>query len=231
MSSKRHDSHTSSNRALRTVTYILTPVLMLLIISAVFVLIILKPYNYIKPYASMAFKDAPASSSMRTLNKYRDDNAPELKSTVEHEENKHTVVYPYYGDKYAVLNCENAGMNDIPVYWGDSADLLEKGAGHFNGSVYIGEKGNVVISGHNHTHFFNLKNCKVGDLITLKTSYGVFTYKVSELVYFKDNDLTYIYPTDYDRLTLYTCWNNGMLGMSDTRLGVLCDLVSKEFND
>ena len=230
MNSKSRNSHTSSKRAMRTTLFVLTPLLMLLIILSAAVLLFLKPYNYFKPYANIVFRNTAPSSSLRTLNSYRDDDAPDLSATITVDEKQHDIVYPYYGDCYAALNCENAGLNDIPVFWGDSPDLLEKGAGQFNGSVYIGEKGNVVISGHNHTYFYNLKNCKTGDIITLETSYGVFTYKVSELVYFKDSDLTYIYPSEEDRLTLYTCWNNGMLGMSDTRLGVICELISKEFN-
>ncbi len=231
MSKSRHNSHTSSNRALRTVIFVLTPILMLLIVGALIVFVCAKPYSAVQPYLSMAFKDVPASESVRTLNEYRDDDAPDLVSELETDDGNHTIIYPYYGDCYATLNCENAGLNDVPVYWGDSSDLLEKGAGHFNGSVFIGETGNIVIAGHNHTYFYNLPKCKEGDIVTLETSYGLFTYCVSEIVYFKDDDLTYIYPTEEDRLTLYTCWNNGMLGMSDERIGVICSLVSKEFYD
>lgn len=229
--SKSHNSGTSSDKALRTLIFVLTPILMLVIITAVCALALIKPYYAAKPYMNIVFKDQNASGNVRTLSKYKDDNAPDLKSEITHDDEKHTIVYPYYGDAYATLNCENAGLNDVPVYWGDSDDLLELGAGHFNGSVYIGEKGNVVIAGHNHTYFYNLPRCKEGDIVTLETSYGKFTYKVSEIVYFNKSDLTYIYPTEEDRLTLYTCWNNGMLGMSDERIGVLCDIVSKEFYD
>ena len=52
------------------------------------------------------------------------------------------------------------------MYSGTDLDVLEYGAGWYNGSVYIGRPGNVVIAGHNHTDFFNLPKCEKGDIVT-----------------------------------------------------------------
>lgn len=223
---------TSSNRVLRTFTFVLTPFLMLMILCGASVLALAKPYAKVKPYANMVFNTQPADSeNLRTLNKYRDDNAPVKKKDITDDETgeTHTMIYPYYGDLYATLNCEAAGLNDVPVYSGTTDDVLALGAGWYNGSVYIGHVGNVVIAGHNHTFFYNLPNCKEGDIVTLETEYCKQTYVVTEREVFHEKDLTYIRPTEDDRLTMYTCWNNGRLGMSEYRLAIICELTDREW--
>lgn len=184
----------------------------------------------------MAFGGTPMEvRNLRTLNKYKDDDAPdqirEIEVEVNGEPETHTIVYPYYGDFYATLNCEAAGMKDIPVYSGQDPDVLQYGAGWYNGSVYIGKPGNVVIAGHNHTDFYNLPKCEIGDIVTLETVYCKCTYIISERVVFHEKDYTYVYPTDDDRLTMYTCWNNGRLGMSEYRLAFICKLQDIEWKE
>lgn len=229
----KHKS-TSSNRVLRTLTFVLTPFLMLTIICCAAVLALSKPFSAVKPYANIVFDtNTRSAENLRTLNKYRDDDAPVQKKDVEDDDTgeTHTMIYPYYGDFYATLNCENAGLNDVPVYSGTTDDVLALGAGWYNGSIYIGHVGNVVIAGHNHTYFYNLPNCKEGDIVTLETEYCKLTYVVKEREVFHEDDLTYIRPTEDDRLTMYTCWNNGMLGMSEYRLAIICELTEREWKE
>jgi sortase A len=207
---------------------------MLAIVCGVSYLALVKPYSKIKPYMNIVFDTGKTSSeNLRTLNKYRDDDAPDqIKEVTDDETGEtHTMVYPYYGDYYATINCEAAGMNDIPVYSGTTDDVLANGAGWFNGSVYIGNVGNVVIAGHNHTYFYHLPNCKIGDVVTVETSYCKLTYIVTDRQVFHETDLTYVRPTDDDRLTMYTCWNNGRLGMSEYRLAIICELTEREWKE
>ena len=232
----RHQKHSSSNKVLRAFTFVLTPFLILIIVCSALVLALAKPYARIKPYLNLVFDVSAAESetkSVRTLNKYRDDDAPLQTKEIEDDETgqTHTMVYPYYGDFYATINCENAGMKDIKVYSGTTDDVLSWGAGWYNGSVYIGHVGNVVIAGHNHTSFYHLPACRIGDTVTLETSYCKLTYIVSDIEVFHETDLTYIRPSDRDILTMYTCWNNGRLGMSEYRLAVICDCVEREWKE
>lgn len=233
---RTHRHGTSSSRVLRTFTYVLTPFLILLILCSAAVLALYKPYNDYKSYINMAFGATPMKvKSLRTLNKYRPDDAPEQIGDIEIEvggkPETHTIVYPYYGDRYATLNCEAAELVDVPVYAGTRNDVLQYGAGWYNGSVYIGKPGNVVIAGHNHTDFYNLPNCEIGDTVTLETVYCKCTYTIDERVVFHEKDYTYICPTDDDRLTMYTCWNNGKLGMSEYRLAFICKLEDIEWKE
>lgn len=230
----RKRKHNSSNRVLRTMTFVLTPFLMLTIVFCICFLALSRPYAEAKPYLNIIFDtDKKQTQNIRTLNKYRDDDAPDNIKSVEDDVTgeTHTIIYPYYGDLYATLNCESAGLNDIPVYSGTTNDVLANGAGWFNGSVYIGNVGNVVIAAHNHTFFYYLPNCTEGDIVTLETKYCKLTYVVTEKVIFHDTDQTYVRPTEDDRLTMYTCWNNGRLGMSEYRLGVICELTEREWKE
>ena len=210
---------------------------MLLFVLGVFLLVLLKPYNDAKPYLKLVFSsEAARTNGDSQVNLYHADdlelNVQEVEIQKDEVKEKHTFVNPYYGDLYATLNIENAGMKDIPVYCGCADDLLAKGVGWFYGSNFIGEVGNVVLAGHNHTYFYLLPQVKEGDIVTLETSYVKMTYIVKERVIYHKDDLTYVMPMDgTDRLTMFTCWNNGMLGMSDQRLGIICDLVSREWKD
>ena len=232
-----HRKHSSSNKVLRTVTFVLTPFLMLIFVLGVFLLVLLKPYNDAKPYIKLVFSsELSRTNGDSQVNLYQpadlDLNVKEIEIEKDDVKETHTIVYPHYGDLYGTLNIENAGMIDLPVYCGCADDLLEKGVGWFNGSNHIGRVGNVVLAAHNHTYFYLLPQVKVGDIVTLETSYIKMTYIVKERVIYHKDDLTYVLPMDgTDRLTMFTCWNDGKLGMSDQRLGIICDVVSREWKE
>ncbi len=105
-----------------------------------------------------------------------------------------------------------------------------------NYSAYIGATGRVVLAAHNHTYFRYLPNILVGDQVILKTDYGKFTYEVTETKVLPDTDTSLLYydvtaDPPVDDLILYTCWNNGYMGLSDQRLYVICKVVSKEYKN
>lgn len=137
------------------------------------------------------------------------------------------IVYPSFGMQYATLKINSIAL-EAPVFFGSTEDLLQQGVCQYIGSVVIGETGNVVLDAHCNTFFLNLGDVKVGDEIVLETSYGKFTYKMKESTIFKDTNNALISPTKDDRLTLYTCYGN-LLGPTEDRLAVICELVSKEF--
>lgn len=235
-SGSRHRKHSESNKVLRAVTYVLTPFLVFTVVCGIIILALYSPFSKFQPYLNIVFND----SSSRTqgdsqVSIYHPDNVELQIGEIVNDDNPeetHTIIYPYYGDRYGTFNCENAGMIDIPIYAGTRSDVLKNGIGWYNGSEFIGKTGNVVLAGHNHTYFYLLPQVKIGDIVTIETDYCKLTYIVAETVVFNENDLTYIRPTDgIDRLTCYTCWNNGRLGMSTERFAILCDLVSREWKE
>ncbi len=233
-----HHKHSKSNKVLRTVSFVLTPFLLLLFVFGLFSLALLKPYNNIKPYLDTVFNPENTLPDEGQISIYHSDDLElnvreiEIQEDETKDPEKHTIIYPYYGDRYGTLNIESVGMKDIPVYCGTTLDILELGAGWDYSSVFIGKVGRVVLWGHNHTWFYMLPQVQNGDIVTLETDYVKMTYIVKDRAVFHETDRTYTHTTPgEDHLTLGTCWNNGMLGMSVYRLGILCDLVSREWKE
>lgn len=112
-----------------------------------------------------------------------------------------------------------------PIIHGDDDDSLGKGVGHDPGTTLPGEKGNVVLAGHRDTVFRNLGKVKIGDLITLKTYYGDFTYKVSKIRIVDGEDRTVIVRKDYEMLTIYTCYPFEYIGSAPQRYVLDCDFL------
>ncbi len=209
--------------------YVLTGVFLLVLCTAGAAAALIRPYEMAQTYLNIVFMDnmkiTPSGGTDGLIIKENDIDThipadEELSDTGE-------IIRPAFGEQYAVLTCDAISLS-VPVYWGSSAELLERGACQATSSKVLGDTGNVVIDAHVNTFFANLTSIQPGDTITLHTKYGIFTYEATELVKFQNTDKTYVLPTETDRLTLYTC-EAQVLGTSSTRVGVLCDLVSRQY--
>lgn len=233
----RHRKHSESNKVLRTITFVLTPFLVFLIVCGLFVIALFKPFTTAKPYLDMIFAPDPIDRENQ-VSIYHADDAPlrvydvEVDNKDEGTTEKHKMIYPYYGDYYGSLTISSIGMQETPIYCGIAEHLLAKGVGWTNSSAYIGKVGHVIIAGHNHTYFAMLRYCKEGDIVIIDTDFCKLTYIVKQTVIFHKSELDYMRPTfGQDKLTLYTCWNNGMLGATPYRFGVICDIVEREWKE
>jgi len=211
--------------------YLLTGIFLLILCVAVSIGILIKPYEKLQTYLNLVFMDqsmkiTPSSGvSGLVIQEKEIETAPPSDQQKFYENGQ--IIRPVFGEQYAVLNCDAISLS-APVYWGSSAELLDRGACQASSSVVLGETGNVVIDAHVNTFFANLNQLKTGDTVTLYTNYGTFTYEVSEKIQFLNTNKKYVLPTPEDRLTLYTC-EAQVLGTSDNRIGVICSLVSKQF--
>lgn len=209
--------------------YTLTGLFLLILCTALCAVVLIKPYEKVQTYLNIAFMDDmkynPSGGTNGLVIKENDIKIEDISDDELTDEGE--ILRPSFGEQYAVLECEAISMI-APVYWGSSAELLERGACQSSASKVLGETGNVVIDAHVNTFFADLNRIQVGDEIVLYTKYGVFTYKAAELVKFKNTDKSHVLPTDTDQLTLYTC-EAQVLGTSSMRIGVVCDLVSKQF--
>lgn len=211
--------------------YLLTGVFFVVLCAAVTGAAILIPYDRFKTYLNVAFMDnmkiTPTTGLQGLVIVENDQISTEAPAEDDVLSDEGEIIRPAFGEQYAVLKCEAAEIS-VPVFWGSSEELLEHGACQTTSSTVIGEVGNAVIDAHVNTFFANLSKIKVGDEITLFTEYGVFTYTARELVTFENTNKKYVLPTENEQLTLYTCQAQ-VLGTSTTRIGVLCDLTSKQF--
>ncbi len=209
--------------------YVLTGVFLLILCIAVSVGVLVIPYEKAKTYLNIVFMDqemkiTPSSGLDGLVIK---ENTIETAAPDQKFYDSGKIIRPAFGEQYAVLDCEEISLS-VPVYWGSSAELLDRGACQASSSVVLGETGNVVIDAHVNTFFADLPKLKAGDVITLSTNYGIFTYQVSEQIQFLNTNKQYVLPSEEDKLTLYTC-EAQVLGTSDNRIGVVCSLVSKQF--
>lgn len=150
------------------------------------------------------------------------------------EEKAESIVYSgeyfptviKYGAKWAVLNIENWKMKDIPVYFGDSDEILSKGAGQWIGSSFCGLEKNCVLSAHVMTWFYEIEDTEIGDEVTMQTIYGTYTYEVSDKFIFNETDPSVLWE-DYggDTLFIYTCYprSNGFY-RTYQRVALVCSL-------
>lgn len=204
-----------------------TPLLLLLLSAGILLLgYTLAPTHGLQKYLNIAFMDdLKTTSTTSGLNIVNKDIDTEKQAAQTYEDGK--IVPPKFGEQYAVLECKDTELK-VGVYFGVNAELLELGACQASNSAILGMKGNTVIDAHVNTYFSDLHKIEVGDIVTLYTEYGKFTYQVTEQISFNKADKRYVAPTEEQYLTLYTC-KAQVLGDSDERIGVRCILQSKEF--
>ena len=98
---------------------------------------------------------------------------------------------------------------------GTSWDVSQLGnnVGHLEGTAWVDTGGNVALSGHVELSdgrqgiFANIDELEVGDLIEIQQGEEVWRYSVAEVTTTTPEDLTPIYPSDVEKLTLITCGN------------------------
>lgn len=94
------------------------------------------------------------------------------------------------------------------VVEGVGENELRNGPGHYPGTAFPGDKGNIGIAGHRvtFTHPFNrVDELHEGDEIVLETLSYIFTYKVQYSKTLDPSDVTMLTPSREPALTLTTC--------------------------
>ena len=133
--------------------------------------------------------------------------------------------YPEYGTQYATIEIPKINVN-LPVYFGDTLEVLKKGVGHSSGSYFPGEGGSIIYMGHNSKKMFRrFSELQLGNEIKVTTSYGEYTYKIY--------DMQLINETDEDKLAIqkekeiimiYTCYPFNNVGYATQRYVVYAQL-------
>lgn len=98
---------------------------------------------------------------------------------------------------------------DSPIVQGDGWEQLMKGVAQHIGTADPGEKGNMVLSGHNDTYgevFRYLDRLKPGDEIYVFTFTQKFTYIVEGWTLVNPDQVEVMDPTPDETLTLISCY-------------------------
>ena len=114
----------------------------------------------------------------------------------------------------------------MPVYFGDTLEILKKGVGHSSGSYFPGEGGSIIYMGHNSKNMFRrFSEVKKGDKITVKTSYGEFNYKIYDMQLIKETETDKLPIQDQKEiLMVYTCYPFNNIGYATQRYVLYAEL-------
>ena len=152
----------------------------------------------------------------------------ENKRTVEQtqltEDNK-LKNYPEYGTQYATIEIPKIDVN-LPVYFGDTLEVLKKGVGHSSGSYFPGEGGSIIYMGHNSQNMFRrFSELQVGNEIKVTTSYGEYNYKIYDMQLINEKEVDKL-PIQKDKeiLMVYTCYPFNNIGYATQRYVVYAEL-------
>lgn len=148
----------------------------------------------------------------------------QTEQTQMNEDNK-IQNYPEYGTQYATIQIPRINA-DLPVYFGDTLEVLKKGVGHSSGSYFPGEGGSIIYMGHNSKNMFRrFSELQLGDEMTVTTSYGEYTYKIYDMQLIKETDVDKL-PIQKEKeiLMVYTCYPFNNIGYATQRYVVYAEL-------
>lgn len=151
---------------------------------------------------------------------------PELDSSFTYNPTS-VLPKPKVGDVIGTLSIPKI-KKTIKIIEGTGSKELKLGVGHYVRSVLPGVSDNSVLAGHRDSVFRNLGELKLGDLMTVRTSYGTFVYEVHKIRIVDANDRTVIVPTNDAVLTLSTCYPFRFVGNAPKRYVVQAGLVIGE---
>ena len=164
-------------------------------------------------------------SIISLINKFAIDteNKKEILTTM--DENNRIKNYPEYGTQYATIEIPKIDVN-LPVYFGDTLDVLKKGVGHSSGSYFPGEGGSIIYMGLNSKKIFRrFSELEANDEITIKTNYGEYKYKIYYMQIIKETELEKM-PIQREKeiLMVFTCYPFNNIGYTTERYVVYAEL-------
>jgi sortase A len=124
---------------------------------------------------------------------------------------------PPIGEAVGVLQIPKLNA-DLPIVEGTDPDDLEKGVGHYKGSYYPTENGQIVLSGHRDTVFRKAGELEIGDSLQIALPYGNFEYEITETKIVEPDDLGIItLQNEKEELILTTCYPFSYVGNAPQR--------------
>ncbi len=156
------------------------------------------------------------------------EKAEPVQTTISTDSDTETTTiknYPEYGTQYATIKIDKIDVN-LPVYYGDTLEILKKGVGHSSGSYFPGEGGSIIYMGHNSKKMFRrFSELQKGNEIKVTTSYGEYTYKIYDMQLIKETETDKL-PIQRDKeiLMIYTCYPFNNVGYATQRYVVYAEL-------
>lgn len=136
------------------------------------------------------------------------------------------IQYPRPGEQFGELIINDCQIDD-KLFFGDGNVQLNNGVGIYTGSFIPGYGKTILIAGHNNTYFNGLKYAEKGMKVKIRTSYGNYTYKITDVQVKQATDSSaYDLRAEHENLIMYTCYPFDELGLTPWRCFVYGELVS-----
>jgi len=161
-------------------------------------------------YASMQLKSAQGLEKKALVQAKKELEKPEITSS-------QPELLFQNGQTIGILRIPII-QKELPIVEGTDDDALKHGVGHYTGTVYPGQKDQILLSGHRDTVFTGLDKLQNGDTIIMEMQHGTFTYAVVSTEIVDANDTTVIRSTAPEEvLTLSTCYPFRYIGNAPKR--------------
>ena len=124
---------------------------------------------------------------------------------------------PDFGDTVGLLTIPKIKA-ELAIVEGTDPNDLKKGVGHYKGSYFSGENGQIVLSGHRDTVFRRLGELKTGDIFEIQMENGKFKYELTETKIVDKDDRTIItLQNTKEELIVITCYPFRFVGDAPER--------------
>ncbi|WP_312092555.1 class D sortase [Niallia sp.] len=132
---------------------------------------------------------------------------------------------PSIGDAVGLLQIDKID-GVLPIVEGTDPDDLEKGVGHYKGSFYPDENGQIVLSGHRDTVFRRAGELEIGDELKIVLPYGEFSYQITSTKIVEADDQSIItLDNSKEELILTTCYPFRFVGNAPQRYIVYAERI------
>ena len=129
------------------------------------------------------------------------------------------------GDLIGSIEIPHLSVSAIIVE-GTDKTTLRRAVGHIPGTAMPGQPGNTGLAGHRDTFFRPLRNILPNDIITLTTLRGNYRYRVVSTRVVDPTEVSVLYPTGNEILTLVTCHPFNFVGPAPNRFIVRSERVT-----
>ncbi|MFS0775756.1 class D sortase [Neobacillus sp. 3P2-tot-E-2] len=124
---------------------------------------------------------------------------------------------PKFGDTIGLLTIPKI-KSELAIVEGTDPNDLKKGVGHYKGSYFPGENGQIVLSGHRDTVFRRLGELKPGDIFEVELANGKFKYELTHTKIVDAEDRTIItLQNSQEELIVITCYPFRYVGNAPQR--------------
>lgn len=222
-----HKHHTS-HRSIGGKNFIILPIIFCVLILGISTGIVYSSAANFISMGSLFFTDDEANFSTQYDNIFVPVAEDEEDGDTSKEKNVpiSTIRYPKYGDQFGELIIDDCQV-ETKLFFGDGDVQLNNGVGVYYGSFIPGYGKTILVAGHNNTFFNGLKYAQNGQKVKIRTSYGNYTYEITD-VQIKDHNDTSAYDLgkQEENLIMYTCYPFDELGLTPDRCFVYAKLVS-----